>query len=82
MDARAETNRQDHSRLLENLRRVAEAESVTARAAQWRNVSERRRSEVFAGLMRMSDAVARSRQPPYVKPPLNFPRFTSRPHER
>ncbi len=75
-------NRRDHRRLLENSRRAAEAESVTARAAEWRDVGQRRRSEVFAGLMQLSDTIARSRIPPYVKPPLAFPKFSSRSHGR
>lgn len=82
MDASPDEKRRDHRRLLENSRRAAEAESAEARAAEWRDVSERRRSEAFAGLMQLSDTIARSRKPPYVKPPLAFPRFSSRSHDR
>jgi len=71
-----------HRRLVENLKRAAEAESARARAAEWRDRDECYRSEAFAGLMRMSDAIARSRSPRYVKGPLAFPSFSSRPRDR
>jgi len=68
--------------LVERLKCAAEAESPRARAAEWRGRDEATRSRVFAGLMRMSDSIARSRKPPYVKPPLDFPRFSSTKHGR
>jgi hypothetical protein len=81
--ARESTDREDaNRRLLENLKRAAEAESPRARAAEWRERDEHYRSQAFAGLMRMSDKIARSRSPQYVKEPLDFPRFSSRPRGR
>ncbi len=70
------------SLLRERLRHAAEAESFEARALEWRSRSERERSFAFIGLMRMSDEIARNRPTPYVKPPLDFPRFSSVHHRR
>ena len=65
------------SRLAQRCRAAAEAESVEARALFWRGKSEAERSAAFVGLMRMSDYIARHRPRPYVKSPLDFPRFSS-----
>ena len=54
---------------------AAEAESVRARALQWRDVPLERRAEIGAGLMRMAAEIARNRPNPYHKPPLNYPQL-------
>ena len=65
------------SRLVQRSRTAGKAESVQARALLWRGKSEAERSAAFVGLMRMSDYIARHRPRPYVKRPLDFPRFSS-----
>ena len=67
----------NESRLAQRCRAAAETESVEARALSWRGKSESERSAAFVGLMRMSDYIARHRPRPYVKSPLDFPRFSS-----
>jgi len=69
-----------HRLLVQRLQQAAEAESIGARARQWRDRSEQDRWRAFVGLMRMSEAVAHSRPMPYVKPALSFPRFSSVKH--
>lgn len=64
--------------LVERLEAAARAEDARARVEYWRGRSERERSEALAELMAMADAINRSRPVPYAKPPLNFPRFSSR----
>lgn len=67
-----------HRRLVERLEAAAEAEDLRARVAEWRGRSERERSEALARLMTMAAQMNRSRPQPYQKPPLDFPRFSSR----
>ncbi len=69
--------RNPHARLVERLQKAAEAESVAARARQWRDRSDEERWRALVGLMRMSVSIAQSRRHPYVKPALAFPRFSS-----
>jgi hypothetical protein len=59
--------------LVERMALAAEAESVRARARQWRNVSDEERGRVGAQLMRM--AASGARYSGYKKPPLNYPRI-------
>lgn len=68
----------EHRLLVERLEAAARAEDAEARAEYWRARSERERSETLRDLMAMADAINRSRPVPYVKPPLNFPRISSR----
>ncbi len=83
MTTEADSGRSERqrARLVENCRQAAAAESPRERAQEWRERDEATRSRIFASLMRMSDAVARSRPEPYVKPPLAFPKFASRRHD-
>jgi len=79
-DSRAQAEKQPGATgtsLAQRCRAAAEAESVEARARLWRGKSESERSAAFVGLMRMSDYGARHRPRPYVKAPLDFPRFSS-----
>lgn len=72
-------NRRDHRRLLENSRRAAEAESAEARAAEWRDATPERHARVLADVIDLADAIQRSREQPFVKPPLNYPRLPGKP---
>jgi len=56
---------------------AAEAESVRARALQWRRVSFERRAEIGIELMQLAAEIARARPNPYQKPPLNYPQLPS-----
>ena len=65
-------------RLVENLKRAAEAESAETRAAEWRNASPERHARALADVIDLADAINRSRSVPFVKPPLNYPRLPIR----
>jgi hypothetical protein len=66
----------EHRLLVERSKLAAETDSVEARAARWRGASDEERSRVFVGLFRMSVSAAQATG--YEKPPLAFPRFSSR----
>ena len=66
---------QQRARFLARCEAAAEAESVRARAIQWRDVPLERRAEIGAGLMRMAAEIARTRPNPYHKPPLQYPQL-------
>jgi|GEM_PF-3138745 len=72
------SGRERHRKLVERLEAAARAESLEARVAEWRGRSERERGEALARLMAMAAELSRSRPQAYRKPPLNFPRFSSR----
>ncbi|MBE7520503.1 MAG: hypothetical protein HS107_14795 [Thermoflexaceae bacterium] len=79
MDTQPPEARRDHRRLLENLRRAAEAESAEARAAQWRDATPERHARVLADVIDLADAIQRSREQPFVKPPLDYPHLRGKP---
>ncbi len=72
------SRRDSHRRLVENLKRAAEAESAKARAAEWRDASPERHARALADVIDLADAINRSRPEPFVKPPLNYPRLPIR----
>lgn len=57
-------------RFLENMRKAAEAESVEARAREWRGASEERHAKTLADLLDLADAIIESRGIPPRKEPL------------
>lgn len=73
-----ESQQAAHRRLVENLKRAAEAESARARAAEWRNAGPERHARALADVVDLADAINRSRPEPFVKPPLNYPRLPIR----
>jgi len=73
-----ESQQAAHRRLVENLKRAAEAESAETRAAEWRDASLERHARVLADVIDLADTINRSRPEPFVKPPLNYPRLPIR----
>jgi hypothetical protein len=74
--------REEHRLLVERLEAAARAGDLRAQVEHWRGRGERERSEALRELMAMAHAINRSRPVPYVKPPLAFPRLSSRPGRR
>jgi len=62
--------RERYRQFAEQCRQAAEAESVRARALEWRGVSFEKRAETGIGLIHVAAIICASRPKPYVKPPL------------
>lgn len=67
----------EHALLRERMRQAAEAESVRARAREWRDKTDDERVRAFIEVMWTAAMLMAAREKPYEKPPLNFPRFSS-----
>jgi len=59
-----------YRKFVEQMKRAAEAESVRARALQWRNATDEECSRALIELLRAFERSAASQVPPYQKPPL------------